>query len=389
MSSQSRNGNWTRCPSKVPFNPQYHEKGRGQAQAPVAPVAPGNERRNGNGSVPVTPVAPGSNGQIAMNGNGRNNGQMPVNQFTPTNSYTSNEPIQVVTPTTTNGNGNGNGKRPVVSGVTTNGSSLPGKAQIGSSRPQTAGRVSSQNNGYQSQSEADPWSQWGGQVSQAPVVNPGTGQGSGGSAADQGNLWPQFADVRTSTGRIDTAASQQAGMQQVYRVPTMSGPAASDQLNLNESAQTYLQADAEGHIFAVRDNTHYQLSADDQGRVGIQPDGKCNVWAKVSSSPEDQIHFFDGRGGEDDAIIVNNQRVCGPVIARMMRGSDGNDADNIIQGMNQQTSSSAQTTPDWHQQMNNSSTRATTPNWYQQMINPTQAGPVAEASGTDWYASQW
>jgi hypothetical protein len=94
-----------------------------------------------------------------------------------------------------------------------------------------------------------------------------------------------------------------------------------DRISLNDQ-ETVLEADTEGNIFMVSDGNYYRLREDTEGRIMIQTDGQCDVWAEVDSMEQDQIHFFTGRGVDNDSIVVNNQRLSGPVIAQMLRGPE-------------------------------------------------------------------
>ena len=340
MSGPTRNGNWSQCPNKIPFNNRYAEVGNGQRPVSAPVVSP----TNGNGQRPVSApvVSPtNGNGQRPMNGNGQRPVSAPV--VSPTNGNgqrpmngNGQRPVSAPVVSPTNGNGqrpmNGNGQRPVSAPVVspTNGNGQrpmngnggswmqPGKTQVASSRPQN------------------------GQTQAGGIWNQ-SGQ------TQAGGIWNQSGQTQsgqTQAGGYWNPPGQTQAIPNVYRA----GTAGNGRLNLGESAQTYLHADSDGHIFAVRGDTHYLLKADEQGRVGVQADGQCNVWTPLDETESEQIHFFGGRGGEDDAIVVNNRRICGPVIAQMIRGENATD---LINGM--------------------------TPN-----------GPVAPTTAAeDWYAQQW
>jgi hypothetical protein len=103
--------------------------------------------------------------------------------------------------------------------------------------------------------------------------------------------------------------------------PVKAAEMNEDRLNLNEPIATYLEADTEGKIFLVRDGMYHRLR-EDEGKVYIQTDGQCEVWTEMEPMEEDQIYFFSHQGVANDEILVNNQKLSGPVLAEMLRGPE-------------------------------------------------------------------
>lgn len=172
----------------------------------------------------------------------------------------------------------------------------------------------------------------------------GQDQGSqGGMWSSQSSIWPRDPEIRTSIGQISQSKPSTDQL---------------DQVNLNETGQSYLMVDSDGRIILARNGTNYQLAGDNQGHVPIKTDGQCGVWVQIQP---------------------NSTSSPGPSMAQMIRGQEGG---QIINGM--QSGPVAPPTPIAPPTYpGNGETRgavSSRPNWSQhQQIHGTD----------DWYATQW